>query len=524
MQISFGQLSPNILSHIFAAIGVDSRHIAVQHTVVIAVHRVTAHRQLAAAANQHIVLSPVIRNQIRYFLRIVFVNDQDPVSGNTFTVPTNKDISFVRLSISDGSLPEFMLNKGSSLLPYEQYGGVLTIANFNDTLISELKSRMNEQTYEANYFASMLEHLRNPFIKTQIKLVGDSITAGAGGTGFSPTGESIGGSSAKTNVLTATCWSNMLYHFVDDVFNKDTEVDLNANGVTRTSGNVVGLNIGGSTQEFPNEYVYADNAYYTSGHATKTKMISFSFVGNHFSVRHRVGASYGMFSVSVDGQSISTVDCYAASTACIKTDFTGLSDGEHTVEIFDEATKNASATAGNLWFIGLVIPKKAIVKPWGVSGSMTELPAGRVTSDDDFVIVMFGTNDRYTHLSPESTRTKLLEICRSIVNDFGAVPFLMAPPPIAQSQDTTRQDLTYFYHANDVHDAVASVANALGVPYVDNYTALLDYAEMHNISPGDLLADGLHPNDRGYRAIYFNIMRTLGLGREGYYAEWLGEN
>jgi hypothetical protein len=71
----------------------------------------------------------------------------------------------------------------------------------------------------------------NPFKKTKLKLIGDSITAGVGGTGYSKSGETMftdsAGTVQKANVETATCWANSLKKLLETKYNDKYQwVDL----------------------------------------------------------------------------------------------------------------------------------------------------------------------------------------------------------------------------------------------------------------------------------------------------------
>ncbi|WP_342715444.1 hypothetical protein AAG068_18835 [Bacillus paramycoides] len=71
------------------------------------------------------------------------------------------------------------------------------------------------------------KHLNNPFVRTIIKLIGDSITAGLCGTGYSATDKPIGNTGYKTNVTTAVCWANMLRDHILAEYNREFDVSVN---------------------------------------------------------------------------------------------------------------------------------------------------------------------------------------------------------------------------------------------------------------------------------------------------------
>jgi lysophospholipase L1-like esterase len=169
--------------------------------------------------------------------------------------------------------------------------------------------------------------------------------------------------------------------------------------------------------------------------------------------------------------------------------------------------------------------QKIIFYPYGISGTQSSSGKDeqRYSEDDDFVLIQYGTNDRFTNTSNVSTYTNLRSICEMLKDKFSAKPILLCSCLASEEQETTSASVTYFYHMKDVRNAIANLASDLGVPFIDNYSAFIEYAEQKDITTDDLLADGLHPNDRGYRVMYMNIMKALGLTRPPYYEEWLGD-
>lgn len=434
-------------------------------------------------------------------------------TNNTFTVPNNKNVYYMRFSIPNNIVESFMVNEGSSLNEFVPFGATLTVNSFSDDLIDELKKKIND--VNMGYFNKLFDHLNNPFVTTQIKLIGDSITAGVGGTGFSPTGEIIPGTTTRMNVITATCWANMLYHYIDDQFNKDFIVDMANNNIIIRNGFLQNINYSGSSNPLIGDTLYIQNPN------TEKIGAEFSFTGDHFSVYFGKRNNLGIAKIYVDNILVETVDCYNASLILDRVDITGLSDASHTVKINAAGTKNELSTSTTVFVVGLVIPKKAIVKNWGVSGTTSGVYNDLYESADNFTIIEYGTNDRFTHLAPEQTTNNLLAIADA-VSALGSTPIFMAPPVISESQDTT-DDVTYYYHCNDIRDAVKKTCDVLRIPLIDNYQAYLDYVDIHGGNTNQLLVDGLHPNDLGYKVMYYNIMKSLGLARLPYYREWLGE-
>lgn len=442
------------------------------------------------------------------------------VSTNTFTVP--EGVYFFRCSVENNNVDSFQMNLGDTLLPYEKYGVFLTPDAISDEVVSELKNKFDETNSEdksinMSCFDRLRNHLMNPFVKTQIKLLGDSITHGMGGTGFSATGGDIPGAVGKQNVLTATCWSNMLYHYINDNYNKDVEVSVlderikynNPDDINKFVFDQTLVRLNG-VSGYVLYYKYARH----TGYVAVPNAVEFTFYGDHFSALYMEQKYSGIFEIYVDDIKMAEVDAYAdTATHRKRADVTGLSLGEHTVRIAITGRKNESASAYQFNLCGLVIPKTAIVKPWGVSGSSSKYPIDLPSiyeETDDFVIMQFGTNDRHMFYTPDFTCENLITATNNIKTATGADIILMASCPAAY-QFEYGDDAVRYYHMWDVRNAVAKAAEHFGMPYVDNYDAFMKYADQHDMSFTELLADGLHPNDLGYKVMYENIMRTFGL-------------
>lgn len=449
------------------------------------------------------------------------------IAVSPFTVPSG--VKYVRFSIQDANVNTFMCVLGSTLPDsYIPYGCVLSMNSFTDEIITELKDIMGvpDGLIDDNYLHHLREHLSNPFIRTQIKFVGDSITAGQGGTGYDASGTSgvlIGGTeSSYQNVTSAICFSNMLYHFIADRYNQKIDVSvaderIDKPYIGKSSTLAKGTKTIGS---FKIEY---DRLTENNTIASRD-FLSFSFYGTAFSIFNFKGNNKGKYGVYCDGTLLDTIDCYSATTEeRYEQTFTGLTEGTHTVVLKTTATKNASSTLNQIVITGIAVTKHAVVVPWGISGTLSASAintTGRYTTDDDFVILQYGTNDRHMYFSQDSTYENLISAAEIIKETYGAEPIFMCPPPVDESFEYD-VSVTRYYHMWDVHDAVCRVGEYYKIPVIDNYKAFMDYLDNHdNATLDDLLFDGLHPNDLGYAVIYDNIMNSLGLPKFPAYKAW----
>lgn len=66
---------------------------------------------------------------------------------------------------------------------------------------------------------------------------------------------------------------------------------------------------------------------------------------------------------------------------------------------------------------------------------------------------------------------------------------------------------------NDIHDLYMKASVEQGFACVDLYTSFLGYCESRGLTLDSLLADGVHPNDAGYKAMFELMLVELGIAR-----------
>jgi len=144
-----------------------------------------------------------------------------------------------------------------------------------------------------------------------------------------------------------------------------------------------------------------------------------------------------------------------------------------------------------------------------------------VSPEDDIVLCNIGTNNRHQNFtqSPKRTRQEQLELVYGdILELYGKfraagkqVVFIANIPAVSEGDGPTYWRLI---HMNDIHDLYVKAACACGFPLIDLYTAMQEYCEIRNVPLNDLLADGLHPNDRGYEVMFKLILKEIGIARK----------
>ena len=135
---------------------------------------------------------------------------------------------------------------------------------------------------------------------------------------------------------------------------------------------------------------------------------------------------------------------------------------------------------------------------------------------EDIVICMLGTNNRTTADNATFSYTKqsfydeLQKIKNTLESNGSDVIFMSAPPASASNESQSG----IHFHMNDVDDVIAKFAADNNREYISLYKKTLDYMEKTGATLDDLLADGLHPNDRLHKLMYGWIVEGIGLNRE----------
>ncbi|MDA2309889.1 GDSL-type esterase/lipase family protein [Bacillus cereus group sp. MYBK35-2] len=408
----------------------------------------------------------------------------------TFTSPSNAN--FIRVTVLKGNESKVQLEEGSYATRFESFKSPTSI----------------KSVLQNDKITDLLYHIMNPFTKTQLKLVGDSITAGVGGTGYSPTGELMfidsTGKEQRANVETATCWGNSLKKYLEEKFNKEFMIDLSHPEIKLGSydGSFIQYDSSDGTgyqYQFPNKQAGCT-------------MLEFTFYGESFSILISKAASRGVFDVYVDGQRVAAVDTYDSGfTQFTPVDITGLSKSYHKVKFVETATKNMLSSGTGVYIQGLKIPKTTVVKNWGISGRqsrhLTYDGSKWVETEDDFVLLQLGTNDRQRnpHGYTQEHQRRFINYARGL----GKKVIMMASIPATTASETS---YPYAWHMEDINNKLVSLAHEMQVPFINNYHFMVDYLMYTGKDLNSLLADGLHPNDVGYELIFKNILKHLGFG------------
>jgi lysophospholipase L1-like esterase len=137
-----------------------------------------------------------------------------------------------------------------------------------------------------------------------------------------------------------------------------------------------------------------------------------------------------------------------------------------------------------------------------------------VSADDDVIICMIGTNDRQKTLS--TIYQSIVDLYEKAQANNQRIIFMSAPPASVENEMIEDENGKHIFiiHMEDIDNLYNYVNNTLNVGYISIYKAFLNYCRDTGISVDALLADGLHPNDEGYKLMFEIVLENLGFGRK----------
>ena len=351
------------------------------------------------------------------------------------------------------------------------------------------------------YLKQLAADLENPFIKTQIKLSGDSITAGYGSTGYALSGVLIPGRTDYIPVNTSACWASLFGALVASRFNGVKIVSMLNKHITYTAAPLV-INADDTKQILRSAVAMAGTH---TGYG-----IEFGVYGTYADIIYTKAPTNGIFDVYVDDVKVDSIDTYAAETSYQNEARLTFALGNHTVKILETYTKNASSSGFAFSIEGIRVTKTATVLNYGISGSQSMVASAStiVTTSDDYAIVSTGINDRSQVANADILKQRLVHGVNKI-RALGVKPILMSTPPVSVAQE--ENTATYHFGAADVDMAMRDAAMQCWIPCISQYDHFVQYAELKGVTVDSLLSDGIHPNDAGYKVMFNHLCRQVGL-------------
>lgn len=148
-----------------------------------------------------------------------------------------------------------------------------------------------------------------------------------------------------------------------------------------------------------------------------------------------------------------------------------------------------------------------------------------VDSDDDIVICTIGTNNRHQYFVDgqklpkrehmENFYGNILKLYNKF-KETGKDVIFIANIPASRENEKDGADYWRIFHMNDVNDLYMKASSVCDFPFISLYSKFLEYCELKDVTVDSLLADGLHPNDKGHDVIFRLILKELGIGRNSF--------
>ena len=139
-------------------------------------------------------------------------------------------------------------------------------------------------------------------------------------------------------------------------------------------------------------------------------------------------------------------------------------------------------------------------------------------AEDDLVICMIGTNNRhrYYHEGPMRTPEEQSAIfygnIKVLYHKFlaaGKQIIFMANIPASIENEQDGADFKRLIHMSDINEMYEKAATECGFPFISLYRRFSEYCEKNHVKLDSLLADGLHPNDKGYDVMFELLMKEF---------------
>ena len=143
-----------------------------------------------------------------------------------------------------------------------------------------------------------------------------------------------------------------------------------------------------------------------------------------------------------------------------------------------------------------------------------------VDEDDDIIICTIGTNNRHQYFeeTPKKTREEFMENfynnilkLHSMFEETKKDVIFVANIPASAENEKDGENYWRLLHMNDINDLYLKASEVCGFPIISMYSRFLEYCKKNEISVDSLLADGLHPNDKGYDVIFSLMLDELGV-------------
>ena len=413
------------------------------------------------------------------------------IKTGTYTFNTS-GFNYIAFSDDGQSLKTINVGKESDIVSKD----LVLFAYYQGSIFTPHKEK-----YEIDDSPITPSHVLNKYLtdiskKSKIKILGDSITAGVGGTGYALTDEQINSltfdNQPKYRVSEdGYCWANLLIK----------NIRHNFNGVTR------------ELTYKSKELVFSDANYQDtmSWHRIDRGMpvgssVEFELFGDDLKIQSWAGTTPFIIGVRVNDGEEYDVSITNAS-GFVSGVITQINQGL----VANKTNKVKITHKSGTFFLEKIIVKQFVdVVNYGLSGWSYKATLHSdnfeqlIEDGDDLIIVQLGTNDRKDTVGGLKSRIiEFVDKCRKRNKEV----ILMSS---CDSLETRFADGRTF-EMETVRNIIQEVAILKGCAFIDNYNAINDYVMTKGIDMDVILPDKLHPNDEGYRVFYSNVAKSLGL-------------
>ncbi|MEO3479379.1 GDSL-type esterase/lipase family protein [Phaeobacter sp. CAU 1743] len=237
---------------------------------------------------------------------------------------------------------------------------------------------------------------------------------------------------------------------------------------------------------------------------------AFEFVGTGFTVFYATQGG-DTWTIEVDGVVVATIPATGNYVWQNQAVVSGLSFGQHGVEIINQSTAKVIRLEAVRFEKSLRFSNNGLIgtnsEEWLPAGALLD---GGVPEETTHLFVQLGTNDRAQ--APEATlpagelRTSinLRQIVEWLKANRQNVHVILMAPPMA-TNDEQGDAVTFNASTDDLAREIAQLADEMGCGFIDNYTC----TNLEFVDGVSFLADGLHPNDSGHTVIARNIISAI---------------
>lgn len=398
-----------------------------------------------------------------------------------------------------------------------QIGDISALKTVENNSLTEALNGMKGRSTTAYGFdieekmKNLYKELSNPFIfKLGMVLIGDSITWGSGSTQKSPYQPRNGTYTDVKNNMVNNSWANLLHKYIGKSFFGETAEQADKT----TEGTII----------YSKEYNlgFDESPYVTHGGEIETRFtsttllgaqyfmpinsyIEFNVVGDEINLNYSSTSSTSDYELFIDDVSKGTFST-SGSASYTNVRKHVFDFGSHKIKI-----KNVSLS-GVLRLEGLSVKKEFIYKNAGIIGSSSDdwqkgnakgLYDHAFSPYDRHTIIQLGTNDRTKDgWSEPNSPSSSMRLISSIINDIKTdKPNISIY--ISCANDVGHDESDRAFTMKEVRDLNSNVAVFNNLPFIDNYSATLEFDK--NL----ILDDGLHPNDAGYYIMARNFIGNL---------------